>query len=58
MTVEKSFDVAAPFFVYTHVTEWTEIDLPLNIKSIKDLEQFIDEKTSTYKRPFAFKLKG
>ena len=58
MTVEKSFDVSAPFFVYTHVTEWTEIELPSHIKSIQDLEQFIDQKTSEYKRPFAFKLKG
>lgn len=58
MTVEKSFDLSAPFFVYTHVTEWTEIDLPSNIKSIYDLEHFIDEKTPEYKRPFAFKLKG
>ena len=58
MNVEKSFDVSAPFFVYANVTEWTEIDLPSNIKSIPDLEQFIDEKTSEYKRPFAFKLKG
>jgi acetolactate decarboxylase len=58
MTVEKSFDVSAPFFVYTNVTEWTEMDIPSNIKSIHDLEQFIDEKTSEYKRPFAFKLKG
>ena len=58
LTVEKSFDLSAPFFVYANVTEWTEIDLLSNIKSIQDLEQFIDEKTSEYKRPFAFKLKG
>jgi|SRR5690554_1878381 len=58
MTVEKTFNVSAPFFVYTNVTEWTEMDLPSNVKSIQDLEQFIDEKTSEYKRPFAFKLKG
>jgi acetolactate decarboxylase len=58
MTVEKSFDVSAPFFVYTNVTEWTEMDLPSTIKSIKDLEQFIDKKSSEYKHPFVFKLKG
>lgn len=58
MTVEKSIDVSAPFFVYANVTEWNEIDLPSNIKSIQDLEKFIDDQTSEYKRPFAFKLKG
>ena len=58
MNVEKSFDVSAPFFVYANVTEWNKIDLPSNIKSIPELEQFMDEKTSEYKRPFAFKLKG
>jgi len=58
MTVEKKFNVSAPFFVYANVTEWNEIDLPSNIKSIQDLEKFIDEKTTEYKRPFVFKLKG
>ena len=58
MTVDKTFDVSAPFFVYANITDWNEIDLPSNIKSIQDLEKFIDKKTTTYKRPFPFKLKG
>jgi acetolactate decarboxylase len=58
MTVEKSFDISAPFFVYANVTEWNESELPTNIKSIQDLEKFIDKKTAGYKRPFVFKLKG
>jgi acetolactate decarboxylase len=58
MTVEKSFDISAPFFVYANVTEWNESELPTNIKSIQDLEKFIDKKTAEYKRPFVFKLKG
>lgn len=58
MTVEKRFNVSAPFFVYANVTEWNEIELPSNVKSIKDLEKFIDEKTVDYKRPFSFKLEG
>lgn len=58
MTVENKFDVSAPFFVYANVTEWNEIELPSEIKSIKDLEKFIDEKTTDYKRPLAFKLQG
>lgn len=58
MSVEQNFDVAAPFLVYANVTEWTEIELPPNVKSIQDLEKFIDGKTADYKRPFSFKLKG
>lgn len=58
MVVEKQADVSAPFFVYANVTEWQTFKLPSSIKSIQDLETYIDHKTSKYKRPFAFKLTG
>lgn len=58
MSVEKTFDVSAPFFVYAKVSEWSEIDLPATVKSMQDLEKYIDEQTAEYKRPFAFKVKG
>lgn len=58
MTVEKRFNVSAPFLVYANVIEWNEVELPSNIKAIQDLEKFIDDKTTDYKRPFAFKLIG
>lgn len=58
MTVEKRYDVSAPFFVYVNVTEWIEVELPLKIRSFQDLEKYIDEKTTEYKQPFAFKLSG
>jgi acetolactate decarboxylase len=58
MVIEKTFSVSAPFFVYGNINEWEEIDLPEQIKSIKDLETYIDEKTITAKRPFGFKLIG
>lgn len=58
MTVEKTFRTSAPFFVYGNVTEWNDIELPANSKTIQDLEKFIDETTTDLKRPFAFKLKG
>jgi acetolactate decarboxylase len=58
MTVEKTFDVAAPFLVYANVNVWEEMALPDEIKSIKELEEYIDQKTVNQKRPFAFKLKG
>lgn len=58
MAVEKTFEVAAPFFVYGHVQEWQELALGEHIKTIKDLETLIDEQTQAIKRPFAFKLSG
>ena len=58
MTVEKTFKTSAPFFVYGNVTEWNEIELPSDLKTIQDLEKFIDDKTTEFKRPFAFKLIG
>jgi len=58
MVVEKTFEVSAPFFVYATVQEWDTISLPKTIKSIKDVETFIDTKTAEYKRPFAYKLSG
>lgn len=58
MEVEQNYEVSAPFFVYAHVNEWTEIDLDSNIRTIPDLENLIDEKASEFIRPFAFKLIG
>ena len=58
ITVEKRFDASAPFFVYANVTEWNEIELPSNVKNIQDLEEYIDDNTTDFKRPFAFKLIG
>lgn len=58
MHVEKTIDASAPFFVYGNVTEWEDIDLPNNIVTIKDFEKYLDAKTITAKRPFAFKLVG
>ena len=58
MTVERSSGLAAPFFVYANVNQWKEISLPDTITTIKTLEEFIDQQTKDYKRPFAFKLFG
>lgn len=58
MTVTKNTIAEAPFFVYANVNDWYKTKLPSHIKSIKDLELFIDNKTKDKKRPFAFKLEG
>lgn len=56
--VEKTFKAKAPFFVYTYVSEWQSFPLNDSIKTISDLEIFINKKTIDKKRPFAFKLNG
>lgn len=58
MSVENTFQVSAPFFVYGNVTEWNEIILTSDVNTIQDLEKFINDKTTDFKRPFAFKLIG
>lgn len=56
--VEQTYDVKAPFFVYTRVKDWKAYKLPRRIKTLKQLEEFIDNKSKNKQRPFAFKLQG
>jgi acetolactate decarboxylase len=58
MTVAKTSEVTAPFFVYAYVQAWEESELPSAVGSIDDLEKYINDKTKSYKRPFAYKLIG
>lgn len=56
--MEETFDVKAPFFVYANTENWKEYTLPKRIRTLKQLEEFIDKKTKKSNRPFTFKLKG
>ena len=58
MNVERQFDVSAPFFVYSNVNAWQHVKLPSNIKTIKDLEKFIDTLRADFQNPFVFRLTG
>lgn len=58
MKVDRQMEVSAPFFVYGNITEWIEVELSPAVKTIADLEKFIDGQTADFKRPFAFKLIG
>lgn len=58
MKVTQTNVTSAPFFVYSIVRNWDSIALPKDIKSISDLEKYIDESTTKINRPFAFKLEG
>jgi len=58
MSVEETYDISAPFFVFSNVTDWDEIVLDQSVKDIKSLEAFIIEKTADKNFPFTFKLAG
>lgn len=58
MVVYKTFETSAPFFVYTNVNEWEETKIPPSVKTIPDLEKFIEREIIEYKKPFVFKMAG
>jgi acetolactate decarboxylase len=58
IVVLSTVDVSAPFFVYAHVDEWEMQDLPADVHSIHDLEQYLMTSTSGFDQPYAFKLIG
>lgn len=58
LSVVEQDDVSAPFYVYTRIDEWIGEELPPSIKSMDDLERYLDRQTREKKRPFAFKLTG
>lgn len=58
MKVVKNFQEKAPFFVYSNLKNWKEINLPKDIKNLKDLEAYLDKISKNYNEPFTFKLQG
>lgn len=58
MTVRKTYKTGAPFFVSGNVTIWDTLIVPKKVVDMSALESFIDEKTKSIKRPFAFKISG
>ena len=58
MTVEETYDMAAPFFGYTHISRWTEHTLPDSVQTIRQLEIYLDKLTANMPRPFFFRLRG
>lgn len=56
--MEETFDVKAPFFVYSNVWQWEEVLLPKTVKTMKDLEVFLDEWRADFDEAFTFRLSG
>ena len=58
MKVEETFDIKAPFFGYANISKWTEHTLPDTVRTIPQIERYLDRITKTAPRPFMFRLSG
>jgi acetolactate decarboxylase len=58
MRVEETFDTKAPYFVYTHQTDWQEFTLPPSVRTLRQLMDYVDRMTTSKRRPFVFRLSG
>ena len=56
--MKETFDVKAPFFVFTNNDNWDVYDVPNTIKNGTDLEKYLIQLKGSYSLPFVFKLKG
>ncbi|MAY83558.1 MAG: alpha-acetolactate decarboxylase [Flavobacteriales bacterium] len=57
MKVNEEYNVSAPFFVYTNVTKWKQLELP-EIFNTRHLELIIDSLNPEKDKPFVFRLEG
>ncbi|MBI3136022.1 MAG: acetolactate decarboxylase [Bacteroidetes bacterium] len=58
MDIKETYDVKAPFFVYSNVENWFEKQVPDSVQTIKQLELFLNETTQKMQRPFVFRIVG
>lgn len=58
MQVKETYNLKAPFFVYSRVDNWKEYTLPDSVTDIETLESHLEHISRNAKRPFAFRLSG
>ncbi|MDR6967291.1 acetolactate decarboxylase [Flavobacterium arsenatis] len=58
MEVEETFNVKAPFFVYSNTGDWKEYKLPKKITTGRQLEAYLIKLNQNADKPFTFKLVG
>jgi acetolactate decarboxylase len=58
MRVIKADTGSAPFFVYTHISNWQKTPMSPDVTNILSLEKHIDSLSQEMPRPFGFKLTG
>lgn len=60
--VSQSWDVYAPFFVYSNVKDWEVYDLSTSLTSVQDIQEKVAaiaiKKGYDVKQPFAFRIAG
>lgn len=58
MLVQEQSAVKAPFFVYGHQTEWKNVMLPDSVRTLSQLENYMNGVAQPMPKPFVFKLNG
>ena len=58
MEVVETFNIKAPFFAHANILNWSEELIDVDIRTIQQLESFLDNKKSGSSQPFMFKLAG
>lgn len=58
MSIEVNTEVGAPFFVHAYVNNWSEVELPDSIKTINEIEEYLNQESKMFSCPFPFKLSG
>ena len=58
MKVEESYEIKAPFFAYDTIKAWKNHTVPDSIRTIKQLEGYLDVLTRQSLRPSIFKISG
>ena len=52
MKVEETYDLKASFFGYAHISEWKEQSLPGRVRTVHQLEDYLNQITKSSPRPF------
>lgn len=58
MLVQAKEELNAPFFAYSTISEWSEVEVPVFVKDLPSLEQFLNQHFLAMDVPFFFKLEG
>jgi acetolactate decarboxylase len=56
LEITPTFRLKAPFFGYANISRWSETRMPDSVRTLPQLEAFLDAATKTLPRPFIFKL--
>lgn len=57
-TQSRPYSIKAPFFGYASIASWTESRLPDSVRTLGQLEGFLDRSTRNRARPFFFQVKA